>query len=156
MEWLIDNPDVLALPAAGLGILMRIVIHYWAIDCRDMPTDFTHLFTISRAHRPTFSSYWPEISRILETLLPEIKTWREVRDKRIAQMKELGAKGSGILALRAAERRAAREARNKAAPLVLGAKAQETRAKDKASIEPGAAVAGSHGAKGKGGGFVEM
>ena len=155
IEWLYDNPGALALPAAGLGILIRIVLHYWATDCRELPLDYSNLFAISRAHRPTFAAHFDEILSILLLLLPELRAHYDIRQSRIAQLKILGEKGSGLLSLRAAQRRALRDAKNAATLAPVAHKAQETRARDRAGVDLKRSPT-DHGAKRGGSGFMDV
>jgi hypothetical protein len=37
VESILYHPDFVAMPATGAGILFRLVLHFWQIECRPLP-----------------------------------------------------------------------------------------------------------------------
>jgi uncharacterized protein YdaU (DUF1376 family) len=83
IEWLVDDPDVLALPVAGMGILMRLVGYFWATNCRPLPVADHELRGIARAHYATWKQWRDEILKIIERARPELEGYYEARKNKI-------------------------------------------------------------------------
>jgi hypothetical protein len=76
-EYLFLHPAVIALPAAGYGILCRLLFHFWQTDCRPMPVADHELCGIGRAHRPTWRHHKDEVLSIFRELEPDLVKYRE-------------------------------------------------------------------------------
>lgn len=108
VEIIAHNPRVMRLPAAGLGILTRIILHFWLTECQPLPIDRDELFSVARAHRPTWSVWRDEILSIFNDIAPALTKAHRSYTQRQEALTALGVKGSSVISLRAAERRAAR------------------------------------------------
>lgn len=108
LEIVAQNPRVMCLPAAGCGILFRLVSHFWLSECRPLPDSNDELFSIARAHRPTWIHWRGEIMSIFNEVAPPIEKRFRTFEMRMRHLEALGVKGNSILALRAAEKRAAK------------------------------------------------
>jgi hypothetical protein len=73
LHLLADHPAALALPAAGFGMLCRLIIHFWLTDCKPIPKNNDELSAIMRAHRPTMSGHKAQILQIFGDLRPQIE-----------------------------------------------------------------------------------
>jgi hypothetical protein len=100
MEIITDNPGTIALPVAGFGILLKLAIHFWYTDCRDLPTSADRLYVISCAHRPTWNNHRPEIELILKDIMPKMKAAWIDRQRRIESLTELRSRGHAAYKLR--------------------------------------------------------
>jgi uncharacterized protein YdaU (DUF1376 family) len=99
IEPLIDNPRFLALPVAGRGILITLCLHFWQTECAAMPIDKDQLFTIARAHKPTWQTYRIEIMKIFELWSTIAKRDWQARINRRANLLALGDKARSFAAL---------------------------------------------------------
>jgi len=97
---LYDHPAALYLPAAGFGMVTRLCLHFWATDCRPLPTDDSSLMQIARAHRPTWRHWKSEIMAILADMLPELQAAKAQRDARKSNL--IAAQYASIAARKAA------------------------------------------------------
>ena len=73
LHLLADHPAALALPAAGFGMLCRLVLHFWLTDCKPIPKNNTELASIMRAHKPTLAIWRDQILLIFSDLRPHIE-----------------------------------------------------------------------------------
>lgn len=130
VEALLDDPRALALPAAGFGMLCRILLHFWQTECVDLPG---HLESIARAHKPTWRVHGKGIEAILSDLIPAIRRARELRAFRLGRL----AHGS---ALKRAEKHLRLEADQQGAALPLqSASHRQKRAETRLETVTGAA-----------------
>jgi len=83
---LLLNPDYIAMPSAGVGMLHRLLVHFWQTECRPLPTSTNELLQISRGHMPTWRSHSLSIHRILAIVLPEMERLKRDRDSRATNM----------------------------------------------------------------------
>ena len=105
VEGIIDHPDVLALPAAGLGILMRLVLHFWQTECRLLPVADHELRSIGRAHAPTWRHWKPVVLSVFDAIKPELEAYLALRQTKGTTIQMLGKRGASkakLQALRAA------------------------------------------------------
>ena len=108
LHLLIDNPRALSLPAAGFGMLSRLLCHYWATDCKPLPSSNDELRCIMRAHFATFKAYRSELLSIFAELEPELERSFRTYQNRSNNVRELGQRGGTIMRLRALEKKASR------------------------------------------------
>lgn len=108
IEGIIDHPEFIALPVAGRGILFTIVLHYWATECKPLPTGGSELFAIARCHNTTWSHHRETITRIFNYVKPELDDYYEHRKTRREVVRELGDRGRGIQKLRTLARKSAK------------------------------------------------
>lgn len=101
IEIVARHPAVLALSAAGFGMLMRLSIHFWQTECRPLPTGDNELYCIARAHRPTWRRYKTSILRILADVKPELERAWTSRQNRRNNVLRLGQRGASMRALNA-------------------------------------------------------
>lgn len=94
IEAIADNQKLAVLPIAGYGMVLRILIHFWANDCRVRPTTDNMMYAWSHAHRPTWMLHRLAIKDILAELLPELEKhwlWRQAKLDSLARMRDRGA-----------------------------------------------------------------
>lgn len=103
IEKLANHPEAMTLSAAGFGILMRLSLHFWLSECRPLPKVKDELFSIGRAHRPTWRRWKPCILRILAEITPDLeRNWRARENRRdnLSRMSERSASKRALNALR--------------------------------------------------------
>ena len=96
VELLLDNPACLRLPAAGFGMLMRLALHYWQTDCRELPKSDHELQSIVRAQRPTWFGHRVEIMAIFEAWSHYAKAERELSVARRDNLLRLGQRAVSL------------------------------------------------------------
>jgi len=101
IESLFTHPAALALPAAGFGMLCRLLFHFIMTDCRPIPRAGDELAGIMRAHRPTMRGHQKQILVIFDELAPEIIKARKIYEQRLQRVRELGENGRVSQRLRA-------------------------------------------------------
>lgn len=57
-------------------------MHYWATRCAPFPMDDDTLFSISRAHRPTWRKWKPIIVQVFLDIKPELEHYMNLRDNK--------------------------------------------------------------------------
>jgi len=67
---LISHPNYIAMPCAGVGIVFRLIIHYWVTECAALPSAERELVAIARAHRATWRRHRLSVMVILADVLP--------------------------------------------------------------------------------------
>ena len=105
VEKLLDHPEVLTLPAAGMGILTRLLLHFWQSECRPLPVADHELRSIGRAHAPTWRHWKPVVLRVFEAIKPELQAYLALRQTKATTIQMLGQRGASkvkVQALRAA------------------------------------------------------
>src|ERR1700676_2851973 len=79
---LIDDPEFLTLTSAAVGMLTRIVLHYWQTECRPLPSADGELYSIARAHRPTWRRQREAVMRIFGAIEPDLKAYHALRESK--------------------------------------------------------------------------
>lgn len=83
IEGLIDSPEALTLPAAGFGMLVRLLLQFWQTECRPLPVADHELRSIARGHAPTWRHWKPRILEVFEAVRPELEAaWRARENRR--------------------------------------------------------------------------
>lgn len=100
VEPILDHPEALTLPAAAYGALWRIVLAFWASECRPLPRAEFELRSVARSHPPSWRRWRGPILRVFEDIRPELE--REYRRR------ENAARGLKIAAHRGGEANAVR------------------------------------------------
>ena len=101
LEILAHHPLAMTLPAAGYGMLCRLIFHYILTDCRPLPKIGDDLCGIMRAHRPTFNTHRADIMAVFNDLAPKLQEADRLYKQRIQRVKDLGEKGNVSRRLRA-------------------------------------------------------
>jgi len=101
IDLLAHHPIALTLPAAGFGMLCRLVFHFIATQCRPIPKMSDDLCGIMRAHRPTFNTHKADIMAVFRELEPELIEAEQAYRRRLQRVKDLGEKGRVSQRLRA-------------------------------------------------------
>ncbi len=83
IEEIRDNPVLLAAPAAGYGMAMRLLHHFWETDCRPLPTQSEELRSIARSHGPTWRNHRDVIMPVVLAIAEDLVRWRTSRDAKI-------------------------------------------------------------------------
>jgi hypothetical protein len=107
IEGLFDNPEAMTLPAAGFGMLTRIVIHFWATECRSLPIADHELRSIARGHAPTWRRWRLTILRVFEALRPGLVAAWQARQNRRDNLIRLAHMGNAMRRANAQKQRAA-------------------------------------------------
>jgi hypothetical protein len=101
IDLLTQHPIALTLPAAGFGMLCRLIFHFISTQCRPIPTGGDDLCGIMRAHRPTWNTHKKDILAIFRELEPQlIESQRQYMQRRAA-VAAMGEKGRVAQRLRA-------------------------------------------------------
>lgn len=98
MHLVVQHPRVIAISAAGYGILWRLLTHFWLTEARPLPESVNELYSIARAHKPSWAAHRDDIQAILRDVLPEIAAWRVKRIAAKAHLRRImtqGGKTSG-------------------------------------------------------------
>ena len=66
------HPEIIALPSIVSGALLRLVVHWYLTDCRELPKADHELAAIARAHRTTWRKYNADILRLFGELRTEL------------------------------------------------------------------------------------
>lgn len=118
VQGIIDNPRFIALPAAGRGMLMTLVLYYWQTECVPLPTKGSEIFCIMRTHPSTWATHKDTILQIFNDVKPELDKYFQLRKTRYAVLADIGDRGRGIQRLKAlAGKQAMHGAREEAAPV---------------------------------------
>ena len=97
IEGLIDHPLGLTLPAAGHGILMRLVMYFWNTECRAMPICDRELRSISRSHGPTWRKWRLDVLQVFNDVKPELEQYYQARKNKWNGVNITAAKGAAAL-----------------------------------------------------------
>jgi len=101
LEILAHHPLAMTLPAAGFGMLCRLVFHFILTNCRPIPKTGDDLCGIMRAHRPTFNTHRADIMAIFNDLAPQLEAADKHYKQRRAAVAAIGEKGRVTQRLRA-------------------------------------------------------
>jgi hypothetical protein len=107
IEGLVDSPEALTLPAAGFGMLMRLILHFWQTGCRPLPVADHELRSIARGHAPTWRRWKSSILRVFETLRPELEAAWQARENRRGNLIRLAHLGNAKRRANALKQKAA-------------------------------------------------
>ena len=108
IDLLAHHPLALTLPAAGFGMLCRLIFHFIATQCRPIPKMSDDLCGIMRAHRPTFNTHRADIMAVFRELEPELIEADRLYRQRRAAVLNAGEKGRTAQRLGALAKRGAR------------------------------------------------
>ena len=103
IEGLVDSPEALTLSAAGFGMLMRLILHFWQTECRPLPMADHELRSIARAHAPTWRHWKASSLRVFEAIRPGLEAdWRARENRRgnLIRLAHLGNAKRGANALK--------------------------------------------------------
>ena len=101
IDMLTQHPLALTLPAAGFGMLCRLIFHFIATQCRPIPKMSDDLCGIMRAHRPTFNTHRADIMAIFRDLEPQLIEAQRLYELRRAAITAAGESGRAAQRLRA-------------------------------------------------------
>ena len=105
IDMLTQHPLALTLPAAGFGMLARLIFHFIATNCRPIPPEGDDLRGIMRAHRGTWTQHRESILVVFRELEPQLIAAQEKYDRQRAHILEIGKKGGDVARLRALSNR---------------------------------------------------
>jgi hypothetical protein len=108
IDLLAHHPVALTLPAAGFGMLCRLLLHFIATDCRPIPPEGDDLRGIMRAHRGTWTQHRESIMAVFRELEPQLIRAQEIYKQRRAAVTAAGEKGRSVQRLAALAKRGAR------------------------------------------------
>ena len=108
IDMLTQHPLALTLPAAGFGMLCRLIFHFIATQCRPIPKMSDDLCGIMRAHRPTFNTHKADIMAIFRDLAPQLIEADRLYRQRRAAVLNAGEKGRDVQRLATLAKRGAR------------------------------------------------
>jgi hypothetical protein len=98
VERILDEPLALTLPAAGFGMLMRLVLHFHATDCARLPVSDHELRSLARGHAPTWRHWKTQILLAFEAIRPEIEAYHHNRATRQDALRIGRARSSAVRA----------------------------------------------------------
>lgn len=107
VEGVVDHPQFIAMPAAGRGMLMTLILYYWQSECAPLPTKGSEIFCIMRTHTPTWATHKDTIMSIFNAVKPELDAYFQERKTRYEVTREIGDRGRSIQKLRTLARKAA-------------------------------------------------
>ena len=82
VDALTRHPEALSFGPAPFGMLSRLLLHYWATDCRPLPEADYMLRSIARAHPPTWRRHREAIVRVFSDLAPDLARHHGARQSR--------------------------------------------------------------------------
>lgn len=109
LEMLAHHPLAMTLPAAGFGMLCRLIFHFILTNCRPIPKTGDDLCGIMRAHRPTFNTHRADIMAIFNDLAPQLEAAEKHYKQRREAVTAMGEKGRAAQRLRALSNKPARQ-----------------------------------------------
>jgi len=101
LEILAHHPLAMTLPAAGFGMLCRLIFHFILTDCRPIPKDGDNLRGIMRCHRSTWTEHKKDILSVFQDLAPQLEAADKHYKQRRAAVAAIGEKGRVTQRLRA-------------------------------------------------------
>lgn len=107
IENIAENARLMALPVAGYGMALKLLIHFWLTECRPLPSHDSQLYVLCHAHKATWAQHKAEIKAILNELTPCLKKAWDIRAAGLTHLKRLSDRGQAVKVARAhAEKRA--------------------------------------------------
>jgi hypothetical protein len=101
IDMLTQHPLALTLPAAGFGMLCRLLFHFIATNCRPIPPEGDDLRGIMRAHRGTWTQHRESILAVFRDLEPQLIEAQRLYELRRAAITAAGESGRAAQRLRA-------------------------------------------------------
>jgi len=101
LEILAHHPLAMTLPAAGYGMLCRLIFHFILTDCRPIPKDGDNLRGIMRCHRSTWTEHKTDIMAVFQDLAPQLIAADRLHQQRRAAVTAAGEAGRAVQRLRA-------------------------------------------------------
>lgn len=85
VEGLIDHPEINSLPAIAIGMLIRLMLHYWHTECRPLPSgvDLKH---VARTHSPSWKTWGETILKIFNDVKPEMDRYYSARENNVSSL----------------------------------------------------------------------
>ena len=108
VEGMFLHPEFIKLPAAGVGSLLRLVMHYWMTDCAPIPIAHSELFAVCRPSPRVWNTHKHMILKIFKDIEPGLKDYFERRAGFRDNLLRLSAHGNSVRRERALAKRAAR------------------------------------------------
>ena len=79
IEALADSAEAITLPPAAYGAVIRIALHFWLSECRELPRGECELRQIARAHGATWRAQRDAIMRVFNAMRPELERAHKAR-----------------------------------------------------------------------------
>jgi hypothetical protein len=108
IDMLTQHPIALTLPAAGFGMLCRLIFHFIATGCRPIPPEGDDLRGIMRAHRGTWTQHRNSILAVFRELEPQLIAAQAEYIRKREQVLAMGERGRTAQRLHALAKRGAR------------------------------------------------
>ena len=108
IDMLTQHPLALTLPAAGFGMLCRLLFHFISTNCRPIPPEGDDLRGIMRAHRGTWTQHRNAIMVVFRELEPQLIAAQTEYQRKRAQVLAMGEKGRTAQRLHTLAKRGAR------------------------------------------------
>ena len=99
LESVFDDPRAIALPPAGIGMLTKIIWHFWKTDCAPLPTNADRMFVIAQAQRSTWAAHSAAIMAIVAEAAPKLANRFAAHHARRENLKRLSHKAGSIAKL---------------------------------------------------------
>ena len=94
VESIYDSAAFARLPAAGAGMLFRLMLHYWFTGCQPMPIADHELRAICRAHTATWVSVKKHVLDLFNELRPAMDRYFYERENKLTTIKMNFSKGN--------------------------------------------------------------
>jgi hypothetical protein len=93
IEGIVDHPEFLTMPVAGRGILITLLLHFWASGCLPLPKGDLDKRYLARAHPPTWRRWSPSVLRVFEAVRPALEAYFRLRESHGTTLREIGRLG---------------------------------------------------------------
>ncbi len=81
------DPLYRSLPVAAIGMVARLVEHFWITECRPLPIDRDQLHSIARGHKATWARYREDILTVMGRWGPVAATALDHRRRGLDSLK---------------------------------------------------------------------
>jgi len=94
IQSVLEHEDFIAMPAAGAGMLFRLLGHYWETGCKPIPIADHELRAVCRAHTATWRLWKATILRIFNAVAPELAAYKRLRDVKGTSIRAMQRSGA--------------------------------------------------------------
>jgi uncharacterized protein YdaU (DUF1376 family) len=120
------HPLATTLPAAGYGILMRLLMHFWVTDLAPLPKSDRELRSIGRAHVPVWKAHKDAILSVFNDISGELVAYHRMRATKADELRIAARRNAAEVKARARAAHLAKASPALASPLAPTTEANPT------------------------------